>query len=142
MHPSDIMETLWNSCDIREQISALEEAEKHGGLEALCEFCEQDPSVKQIARATWVLNACATDGDFVARAMGWEIEQASDWADGLWQSVGERDRAEIIKEIQEVSEAVAREYKTIGEMLSGAEGARELAEWWSETSLILSIQQV
>ena len=140
--PREILETLWSSGDMREQIDALENAEKLGGLESLCEMCESDPVVGQIARATWVLNACAQDGDFVGRVLGWEREQAGDWAESLWQRVGETDKREIISEIHDLSVVIAREYETIGDSLVGADGARELAKWWRETVNILSIQQV
>ena len=142
MRPREILETLWSSGDMREQIDALEAAERLGGLENLCETCESDPVVGQIARATWVLNAGAQDGDFVGRVLGWEREQAGDWAESLWQRVGEADKREIISEIHDVSVVIAREYETIGESLVGAESARELATWWRETANILSIQQV
>lgn len=142
MKPQEILETLWSTPDIREQINALEAAEQHGGLEQLCEDCESSPEVRQIARATWVLNACVNDGEFIGRVMGWSSEQAGNWAETLWQEVGMRDKNEIIQEIQELASMVTREYRTIGDALPGASGARELAKWWAETSEILSIQQV
>lgn len=142
MKPQEILETLWSSSDIREQINAVEAAEQHGGLEQLCEECESNPEVRQIARATWVLNAAVNDGEFIGRVMGWSSEQASTWAETLWQEVGMRDKNEIIQEIQELASMVTREYRTIGDALPGASGARELAKWWAETSEILSIQQV
>lgn len=138
MNARDILETLWNTADIREQIEAIEAAERLGGMDAVCEECEKHPDLLRIARATWVLHACVQDGDFIGRILGWERERAEDWAEFLWQGVGERDRAELLSEIRSVSAAIANEYSNIGEALVGADGARELAVWWRETAEILS----